>query len=145
MNKQLIVTTLEDLANYKEGTVVELPPFGPDQPFVARLRRPSMMALAKAGKIPNALLDSANKLFFGNNSIKKYDQDSLKQIFEIIDILCEAAFVEPKYSDLKKIGLELSDDQYMFLFNFTQQGVNALRSFRGEQGDTENTATTQGV
>ena len=93
MNKQLIVTTLEDLANYKEGTVVELPPFGPDQPFVARLRRPSMMALAKAGKIPNALLDSANKLFFGNNSIKKYDQDSLKQVFEIIDILCEERIV----------------------------------------------------
>lgn len=143
MNKQLTVTTIEDLANYKDGTLVELPPFGPDQPFVARLRRPSMMALAKAGKIPNTLLDSANKLFFGSNNLsKKYDQDSLKQIFEVIDILCEAAFVEPKYSDLKKIGLELSDDQYMFLFNFTQQGVDALRSFRGEQGNIEDPATT---
>lgn len=146
MNKQLTVTTIEDLANYKEGTLVELPPFGPDQPFIARLRRPSMMSLAKAGKIPNTLLDSANKMFFGSNgSSKKYDQDSLKQVLDVIDILCEAAFVEPKYSDLKRIGIELSDDQYMFVFNFTQKGVEALHSFRGEQGDTEGTTTIQSV
>lgn len=139
MEKQLIVTTLEDLANYKEGTLVELPPFGPDQPFIAKLRRPSMLALAKAGKIPNTLLNSANRLFFGDKAAagKKYDENSLREVFQIIDILCEAAFVHPSYKELKDIGIELSDDQYMFIFNFTQQGVNALHSFRGEQGDSE--------
>lgn len=141
MDKQLNVTSLEELAEYRSGTVVELPPFGPGQPFVARLRRPSMMALAKAGKIPNTLLDAANNLFFGANNQKKYDQNSLKQIFDVIDVLCEASFVEPKYSDLKSMGIELSDDQYMFLFNFTQQGVNALRPFRAEQGDSSGLAT----
>ena len=146
MDKQLNVTSLEQLKKYCDGTLVELPPFGPDQPFVAKLRRPSLMALAKVGKIPNTLLDSANKLFFGSDRSKsKYDIDALQQTLEIIDILCEAAFVEPKYSDIKNAGIELSDDQYMFVFNFTQKGVDALHSFRGEQGDIENTSNVGSV
>lgn len=140
MDKQLNVTSLEDIIDYQKGTVVELPPFGPDQPFIARLRRPSMMGLAKAGKIPNQLLDSANRLFFGDKGRSvKYDQEALTQTFEVIDVLCEAAFVEPKYSELKQVGVELSDDQYMFIFNFIQQGVKALDSFRVQQGDIQNT------
>lgn len=140
MDKQLNVTSLEDIIEYQKGTVVELPPFGPDQPFIARLRRPSMMGLAKAGKIPNQLLDSANRLFFGDKGRSvKYDQEALTQTFEVIDVLCEAAFVEPKYSELKQVGVELSDDQYMFIFNFIQQGVKALDSFRVQQGDIQNT------
>lgn len=140
MDKQLVVTSFEQLAEYSKGVVVELPPFGPDQPFIARLRRPSMMGLAKAGKIPNQLLDSANRLFFGDKGRSvKYDQEALAQTFEVIDVLCEAAFVEPKYSELKQVGVELSDDQYMFIFNFIQQGVKALDSFRVQQGDIQNT------
>ncbi len=138
MNKELVVTPIESLAEYAKGSVVELPPFGPDKPFIARLRRPSMLALAKAGKIPNTLLNSANKLFFGDDGKGKSDPNALSNTLEVIDVLCEAAFVEPTYQQLKDCGIELSDDQYMFVFNFTQSGVNALHSFRGEQGDTEN-------
>ena len=140
MNKELVVTPIENLAEYAGGAVVELPPFGPNQPFIARLRRPSMLALARAGKIPNTLLNSANKLFFGDDNKGKRDPDSLQKTLEVIDVLCEAAFVEPTYQQLKDCGIELSDDQYMFVFNFTQNGVNALHSFRGEQGGiTDNT------
>lgn len=146
MDKQLNVTSLEELAQYQEGTVVELPPFGPDQPFVARLRRPSMMGLARAGKIPNQLLDAANRMFFGDKEKNvKYDQDAMRQTFEVIDVLCEAAFVEPKYSELKQIGVELSDDQYMFIFNFVQQGVKALDSFRFKQGNIQDSEVVQSV
>lgn len=147
MDKQLNVTSLEQLAEYQKGTLVELPPFGPNQPFVARVRRPSLLALAKAGKIPNTLLDSANKLFFGSGSgsAGKYDKDALQQTFEVIDILCNATFIEPSYAEMKQLGIELSDDQYMFIFNFTQSGVDALRSFRGEQGDTANTSVVESV
>ena len=141
MDKQLKVTSLEELALYQEGTLVELPPFGPDQPFVARLKRPSIMALAKAGKIPNSLLNAANELFYGRQKTAKMSNDAMKETFEVIDILCEASFVEPKYEDLKRIGLELSDDQYMFVFNFTQMGVKALDSFRSEQGHIQDTTT----
>lgn len=136
MDKELVITPIESLAEYAGGALIELPPFGPNQPFVARLRRPSLLALAKAGKIPNTLLNSANKLFFGDDTKGKRDPDALQKTLEVIDILCEAAFVEPTYKQLKDCGIELSDDQYMFVFNFTQNGVNSLHSFRGEQGDT---------
>lgn len=129
------ITSIEDLAAYSRGCVVELPPFGPDQPFVARLRRPSLLALAKTGRIPNTLLSQANKLFFGDD--KKVADDALKNTFDVIDVLCEAAFVEPAFSELKKAGVELTDDQYMFVFNYTQQGVNSLANFRNKQADIQ--------
>lgn len=130
-------TSLEEIAEYSRGQIVELPPFAEGMPFVARLRRPSMMALAKAGKIPNMLLDRANKIFFpSNGTTPKLDKDSLAQTFEVIEVICDAAFVEPSYSKLKKLGIELTDDQYMFIFNYTQRGVSALGSFRTKQGNT---------
>ena len=135
------VTTLEDLAAVAQGSVVELPPFAEGVPFVARLRRPSLMILAKSGKIPNALLDQANSMFFGqgSNGRRKIDQDSLKQTVEIIEVLCEAAFVEPTYKQLKENGIELTDDQLAFVYEYTQKGVNALGSFRSEQEYSANT------
>ena len=142
MDKQLVVTSLEDIAEYQKGTIVELPPFGPDQPFIARLRRPSMLALARSGKIPNQLLDAANRMFFGDRGKSvKYDQNSLRETFEVIDVICDAAFVEPKYNELKQAGIELSDDQYTFVFNFCQQGVKALDSFRSQQGNIQDPET----
>ena len=134
------VTTLEDLIAVAQGSVVELPPFAEGVPFVARLRRPSLMMLAKSGKIPNALLEQANSMFFGQRSNgRKIDQDALKQTVEIIEVLCEAAFVESTYKQLKENGIELTDDQLAFVYEYTQKGVNALGSFRAEQEYSANT------
>ena len=54
------ITSLTALEQYAQGQIVELPGFGDGQPFVARLRRPSLMVLIKSGKVPNALLATAN-------------------------------------------------------------------------------------
>lgn len=131
-NNVLKISTLEDIAEYSKGKIVELPPFGEGMPFVARLRRPSMMVLAKSGKIPNSLLNQANKLFFGSDGKTKVDQDALSQTLEVMDVICEASFVEPSFAELKSAGVELTDEQYMFVFNYAQKGVNALSSFRNE-------------
>lgn len=127
--KILPITPLESLQEYARGAVVQLPPFSEDQPFVARLRRPSMMTLAKSGKIPNSLLNTANSLFMGKG-IDSNNEGALKEVLSIVDILCDAAFVEPTYSQLKEAGVELTDEQYMAVFNYTQQGVKALEPFR---------------
>lgn len=127
--KILPITPLESLQEYARGAVVQLPPFSEDQPFVARLRRPSMMALAKSGKIPNSLLNTANSLFMGKG-MDSNNEGALKEVLSIVDILCDAAFVEPTYSQLKEAGVELTDEQYMAVFNYTQQGVKALEPFR---------------
>lgn len=133
-NQNLQITSIEQLKKYNTGQLVELPPFADDQPFVARLKRPSMMGLVKKGQIPNELLNSANSLFEKGPQgvIQKgtFDEEAMTKLFDIIDVICEASFIEPTYQQLKEAGIELTDDQYMFVFNYSQNGVQALDSFR---------------
>lgn len=133
---ELGITPIEDLIEATRGTIVELPPFAEGQRFVARLKRPSMLALIKAGKIPNALIKTANELFT-SSSVDVTDKDSLGNLFGVLDAICEACFVEPRYEDLKNNGVELTDEQYLFVFNYTQKGVTALDDFRQKHEDTE--------
>lgn len=134
-NKQ--VTSLECLSSYARGAIVELPPFADGQPFVARLRRPSMLVLIKNGKIPNELLGTANELFMGAGASKKVEgEDKLSAMLDILDIMAEACFVEPTFQEIKEAGVQFTDDQYMFLFSYSQQGVRALNSFRQDGKNT---------
>ncbi len=126
IEKQLKVTPLTDLVEYAKGEIVELPPFHDGAPFVARLKRPSMMMLMKTGKIPNSLLLTANSLFAGDNSNSKIEDEYYSEVLDVIEILAEASFVEPLWSDLQEAGVELTDEQYTFLFNYTQSGVKAV-------------------
>lgn len=141
IQKQLQVTPISSLVEYAKGDVVQLPPFAYGKPFVARLKRPSMMVLMKSGKIPNSLLGAANSLFGGTSSDKvEQDEDFYKDVLGVIECLAEASFVEPTWNDIKEAGIELTDEQLMFLFNYTQKGVRSLESFRTieeNSGDTE--------
>lgn len=129
--RSLKPTSLEDLVKASQGVIVELPPFVEGQPFVAKIRRPSMLALVKSGKIPNPLLATANKLFT-DGTVDEDDPQALSGLFSVLDAICEACFVEPSYSEMKEAGIELTDDQLMFIFNYTQRGVAALDSFRSQ-------------
>lgn len=129
MNETLSVTSLNDLAQYSQGKILNLPAFSEGQPFVAKLRRPSILALAKAGRIPNSLMSTANSLFI-KGGVDANNDGALREVFQVIDTLCEAAFVEPTYQQIKDAGIELTDEQYMFVFQYTQTGVKALESFR---------------
>lgn len=132
------VTSFEQLKLYAGGEVVELPEFAEGQPFVARLRRPSMMALAKTGKIPNALLGEAQKLFnsgpsaMGNGSSTN---NILGDMYDICECVVDAAMIEPTYRQVKEAGLSLSDNQILAIFSYTQNGVEALKQFRDERED----------
>lgn len=138
------ITSLAQLTKYAEGQIVELPSFAEGQPFVARIRRPSILALAKSGKIPNTLLKTANGLFSGDAQTRHKDS-YLKDVFDVLDVVCEACFLEPTYQQLQEAGVELTDDQYMFIFNYTQTGVMALDSFRRKQGDIAPVGNGQAV
>jgi hypothetical protein len=127
------VTSLSDLERYAKGTVVQLPDFAEGQPFVARMRRPSMLVLAKSGKIPNNLLHTANGLFNQNTSSDTFDEDNMSMLADMYDvcrIIAESALVEPTLDEIEKAGLELSDNQMMAIFSYTQVGVEALKNFR---------------
>lgn len=125
------ITTLKELQGYAQGQVVELPAFAEGQPFVARLCRPSIINLAKSGKIPNSLLASANSLFTRGRVTAK-DEQALGQLYDILDVFCEACFLEPTYEEIKNAGITLTDEQLMFVFNYSQTGVRALESFRNK-------------
>jgi hypothetical protein len=128
------VTSLEALKSYSMGQLVELPPFAEGQTFVARLKRPSMLALVKAGRIPNSLLQSANTLFISGTMDEK-NKGAMSDVMEILDTVCDACFVEPTYQQIKDAGIQLTDDQMMFVFSYSQRGVKALDPFRQEPKD----------
>lgn len=127
------VTSIDTLKSYNtNGKEVELPPFGEGQPFYAILRRPSMLKLAQSGKIPNTLIASATKLFEGGarNALDAADLKSMPEMFEVLEIMCDAAFVSPTYKQIKEAGIQLTDDQYMFVLGYAQAGVKTLEKFR---------------
>lgn len=131
--KEVNVTSIEDLKNYAGGTIVEMPPFAEGQPLVARLKRPSILGMAKQGRIPNTLLVKANELFLQSGAgLDAEEEDTMKQLYDVLDIIAQETLVEPTYEEIKSVGLELTDEQMMFLFNYSQQGVKALESFRTE-------------
>lgn len=131
--REVNVTSIEDLKNYAGGTIVEMPPFAEGQPLVARLKRPSILGMAKQGRIPNTLLVKANELFLQSGAgLDAEEKDTMKQLYDVLDLIAHETLVEPTYEDIKSVGLELTDEQMMFLFNYSQQGVKALESFRTE-------------
>lgn len=126
------VTSLEQLKQYVNGNIVRLPDFAEGQPFVAKLKRPSILGMAKQGKIPNSLLVKTNELFVQSGSLDTEENSMMQEIYDVIDLIADETFVEPTYKEIKSTGIELTDEQMMFIFNYSQQGVKALESFRTE-------------
>ena len=128
------VTSIDQLKIMSGGEIVKLPPFIQGQDFYAKLRRPSMLKLVQSGQIPNSLLRTANMLFSGGvNEELDRDDEFMKDLFDLIDVLAGAVFVEPSWSELKQAEIELTDEQYMFIFNYTQEGVKQLVPCREDE------------
>lgn len=132
----MAVTSLEDLKKIAEGQEVELLGWR-EEPFVCKLKRPSMLGLVANGDIPNPLLNAAYILFNGAKTSK--DVINMKEQKELLTIMAKAAMVKPTYAELEEIGLELTDTQLLEIYNYTQIGVKALTSFRTKQQDSKNT------
>ena len=125
-------TSIESLKSYANGTIVQLPDFNDGQPFFARIRRPSIMKMASEGKIPNSLLATANALFSGSEEATDVDNEGmLPQMLAACEEMAKATLIEPTYNDIIGAGLTLTDQQLIFLFNYSQGGVESLQSFRG--------------
>ena len=130
-DEQLQVTTVSQIQSYASGCVVRLPDFGEGQPFIARLRRPSLLNMVKLGKIPNSLIEQATALFAkGAESMVGRNGTTLGEMCEIIDVIIDAALMEPTLKEIQQAGIDLSDDQKMAIFSYTQQGIKALEPFR---------------
>lgn len=128
------ITSIEQLKEYMQGAIVRLPDFADGQEFYARLKRPSLLGMVKCGKIPNSLLTKTNELFVDSESVGDNMQDEklLSDMFDIMEIIAGETLVEPTFEELKENGIELTDQQMMFLFSYSQRGVNTLEQFRNE-------------
>ena len=115
-------TTKDELAKIKDGEVVELPEFSEGQPFIARLRRPSLLYLCKTGVIPNELLGLAQKMYKGD-----IEDTNLSEHYDVLKVILEVAMVEPEFKDVEG---QLTDEQITAIYNYTQSGMVSLKPFR---------------
>lgn len=89
------------------------------------------MKLAASGKIPNALLVRANSLFVNQAMEDPDNEGMLTELANVLEIFAEASFVEPKWEQLKQAGVELTDQQYLAVFQYAQIGVQELTPIDG--------------
>lgn len=88
------------------------------------LKRPSILTLAKMGKIPNPLLSSAAKLF---DFSPKGEEVSIKEIGEVLHIVARASLVTPAY---EQVCDDLTDEQLMEIYRYAKEGAHGLEYFR---------------
>lgn len=131
--KEQKVTSIEELMEYKNGATVRLPDFADGQPFYARLKRPSLLGLVKSGAINNKLLGMVNDLFVNDgNGFDVDDDEMMSEMYDVMTVVAENSLVEPTYEQIKECEIELTDEQLMTIFNYSQRGVDALSRFRTE-------------
>lgn len=92
------------------------------------LKRPSILTLAKMGKIPNPLLSSAAKLF---DFSPKGEEVSIKEIGEVLHIVAGACLVCPAYEEICN---DLTDEQLMEIYHYAKEGADGLEYFRTFRG-----------
>ena len=134
-------TSVKDLETYAKGNAVMLPPFAESQPFVAMLKRPSIVSLMANGLIPNALLPVAMELFDGEESEEKQDKtpEEKKESFEdtrkVLEVIAKSSLVKPTFDEIVDSGIELTEAQLFAIYNYTQVGIKDMLSFRPSKKD----------
>lgn len=129
----LKVMDIATIKEYADGAIIELPPFSTGQSFVAKVRRPSMLRMVSDGTFANPLLETVNVLFNGEPEDRKKqneDPEKMKDLYKVLNTLAESMLVEPTKKELEDNGLELTDEQLMFLYMYQQRGALMLKSFR---------------
>lgn len=132
LRKPLSVTSISDLKEQSMGELVQLPGFVEGEDFIARMRRPSLLAMVKKGKIPNTLLSEATELFSNGTSNIGRNKNTLEDMMNVIEIICEASLIEPSYNEIKNANIELTDEQMMAIFSYSQRGIAGVKQFRNQ-------------
>lgn len=130
LEKPLSVTSISSLKKQASGELVQLPGFVEGEDFIARMRRPSLLAMVKKGKIPNSLLNEATELF--SNGTSTVSDSNLEEMMNVVEIICEASLIEPSWQDIQAEGIELTDEQLMAIFSYSQRGIAGVRQFRNQ-------------
>lgn len=119
---------LSDARMRTEVQEVELPGFGDGKPWKPKLKRLSLLGLARSGKIPNELLSAVTELYqYG--TVKTPD---LKLAAETMYLIAGEALAEPTLTQLEEAGVPLTDEQLaaIYLYARARRGGPAALSSR---------------
>ena len=111
----------------KAARIIEIDGFEPGEKIAVRIKPASLLNLLMSGKLPNNLLGTVNDLFEQTNKGKsmelfEQDENKIKDIMEIIDLVCEQSLVEPTFEEIKDV---ITDTQKMQIMGEAQGNVNA--------------------
>jgi hypothetical protein len=120
---ELVPTSVEAIKKISTEDVVELPRFVDGTPFVAKLRRPSLLQMAKHGKFPNPLSAAVDELMSNETRPKS----SIEDRATVLSIVARAALEEPTFEQVEEI---IDSFQLMAIWEYVMNGVNALIPFR---------------
>ncbi len=125
---------MTDWNEMKVSEVVALPGWRGErgETFVCELKRPSILTLAAKGAITNPLMKTARRIFYSGVSPS---EGNLEEEGRVLLTIAKAAMVAPTYDELEAHGVELTDEQLIAIFRFTQWGVKALDRFRQLSAD----------
>jgi hypothetical protein len=133
-NNELVISRVEDIVQDAGEKVVPLPGWAKDKPFVARLRRVSLLDMMRGGKVPNHLIGAVTELYQTGSINGKADKgDNMKSVAETMLLVAGASLVSPTLQELQEAGVQLTDYQVTQIYIFAMQGVDAMRPFRKKQ------------
>lgn len=103
------------------------------EPFVCRLRKPTVFGMAISGVVPNPLMPVVDRMF----RLDKNLNDALKKIpmadsVKVMVGIAKVALVEPTYKQLEDAGVSLTDTQIMEIYSYVLGGAAGLERFHGE-------------
>ena len=92
----------------KATRIIEIDGFEPGEKIAVRIKPASLLNLMMSGKLPNNLLGTVNDLFERTEKDKpmelfEQDENKIKDIMEIIDLVCEQSLVEPTFEEIKDV------------------------------------------
>jgi hypothetical protein len=120
----------------EEGELLELPSGN-----FARLRPIALIELIHLGHVPNQLLTVAYSLMGGDQddvSTPEEQVDRLRNFSQLVQIVCKAAFVEPKIvdeptQDNEITFFDLSEDDRLFVYAWARSPQLSLEKFREQE------------
>lgn len=139
----MAVTSFEDLKKVSTAET-QLPPFADGTPFVAILRKVSIINMAIDGRVPNPLMKTVLKVLGTDSSentesleaIEKNatndlssNEESAKQSLEFLLTVVKNSLVSPTYEEIEKSGVKLSDEQLFAIFSYALGGMEILSKF----------------
>lgn len=119
---------LQDAVERSAVQEVDLPGFGDGRPWRVKLRRLSLLGMARAGRIPNPLMGAVAELY-QTGTMKTA---ALDKAAEVMLFIAGEALAEPTLKQLEDSGAMLTDEQLLAIYLYAQRGVAALKPFRQE-------------